>query len=118
MRQELRNSFVLGLLIGIPAYAMFGVFDPPSKSNGTSIEKPSSRPASESPPQPLDHLEARLRQLGATYYRLEAIENRSGYGFVCEVDGAGNPSRPRILRATGARPLDPIHEIVATLEQQ
>ena len=138
MKRTYRVLLLLVISFGIPAYAVFGLSDGEVTGQLTAAAgrspagaEPSSlqfaMPAvlqcpGETPDEPmilsgeLKRLLLRLRELGATYYRLEAIGDESQYRFICEMPNKHQPSEPRVLRATGTQPVDPIQEILASLQ--
>jgi len=76
-----------------------------------------------SPPAPPDtctaqfqHVEKRLRELGATYYLLETFGD--GYRFYCEVTLApdSDRSRKRVFQATNLEPLSAMKRVLDEVE--
>ncbi|MBI82989.1 MAG: hypothetical protein CMJ81_07325 [Planctomycetaceae bacterium] len=65
--------------------------------------------------QRLRSLERRLQELGATYYRLEALENGVFYSFICELNSPEIPSGRRIYNVTGSQPLELIEQVLTNL---
>lgn len=66
-------------------------------------------------PQRLRSLERRLQELGATYYRLEALENGAFYSFICELNSPEIPSGRRIYNVSGSQPLELIEQVLTNL---
>ena len=58
----------------------------------------------------------RLRQAGATYYRLEAMGDEGPYQFICKVPNPGQPNEFRVLRATGKQLEEPIRVVLSALK--
>ncbi len=89
----------------------------PSESGaGNTSLQPTGEVFSPGDPQ-VQALEARLRQLGATYYRLEELEQGPGrYRFVAEFANISPSGMPRQLEAYADRPLDAIGKVIAAFE--
>lgn len=86
-----------------------------SGAGNTSLQ-PTEEVFSPRDPQ-VQALEARLRQLGATYYRLEELEQGPGrYRFVAEFANVTPPGKPRQLEAYADRPLEAIGKVIAAFE--
>ena len=66
-------------------------------------------------PERLRSLERRLQELGATYYRLEALENDAFYSFICELNSPETPSGRRIYNVSGPQPLELIEQVLTNL---
>ena len=122
MKRTYRVLLLLVISFGIPAYAVFGLSDGAEPSSLQFAMPAVLQCPGETPDEPmilsgeLKRLLLRLRELGATYYRLEAIGDESQYRFICEMPNKHQPSEPRVLRATGTQPVDPIQEILASLQ--
>jgi hypothetical protein len=93
-----------------------GLQNPPEMGMGSTSVEPSGEVFSPGDPQ-VQALEARLRQLGATYYRLEELEQGPGrYRFVAEFANTTPSGRPRQLEAYADRPLDAIGKVIAAFD--
>ncbi|MCH2128260.1 MAG: hypothetical protein MK179_03905 [Pirellulaceae bacterium] len=138
MNSTYRLLLLLTILIGIPAYAMFGISAQPPKPTGSrstacgptttkayppgvfrsgagqSAVTLAQHPALQSPE--LQEQLYRLRQCGATYYRLEATDTGGPYRFVCEIPYPEEPRRLQVLTADGSQPTEPIRLILASLQ--
>ena len=66
-------------------------------------------------PERLRSLERRLQELGATYYRLEVLENDTFYSFICELNSPEIPSGRRIYNVSGPQPLELIEQVLTNL---
>ena len=66
-------------------------------------------------PERLRSLERRLQELGATYYRLEVLENDAFYSFICELNSPEIPSGRRIYNVSGPQPLELIEQVLTNL---
>ena len=66
-------------------------------------------------PERLRSLERRLQELGATYYRLEVLENDTFYSFICELNSPEIPSGRRIYNVSGSQPLELIEQVLTNL---
>ncbi len=65
-------------------------------------------------------IERRLRELGSTYYLLEALgPTIDRYRFICHMPlaGSGKNSRTRIFEAMSAKPIDAMQEVLTQIER-
>ena len=142
MKDQLRRFVLLVLLLGIPAFALFGgpghpptspihsvqssllpetvAARPRNKRNAEVVEvRPRDPVGNQQIQSPrLDALERRLQQLGATYYRLEVVGSGQSYEFICEIPSAGGEQRFEVLTATGRGPLEPVERVLAQIQQR
>ena len=72
------------------------------------------------PPAAVDqfvYVQQRLRQLGATYYLLEAWgSDRQLYRFYCKMAVGGNASYTRYFEATDSNPLQAMAQVLQQVE--
>lgn len=94
-----------------------GPFQVP-KPVGTGTGPGAIREEAFSPKNPqVQALEARLRELGATYYRLEELDGQPRrYRFVAEFADPSYPGRSRQLEAYAEQPLEAIGKVIAAFE--
>ena len=102
---------------------------PPTDQPGPETSSPAvaSSQAAASDPQPaglvpvdrtdqFTYIQRRLRQLGATYYLLEAWGSEGQYRFYCKIAIGGNPNFNRYFEATDVDPIMAMMKVLAEVE--
>lgn len=80
-----------------------GLSDPPAQARSTVDQ--------------FTYIQARLRELGATYYLLESWGSREQlYRFYCKVAVGGNPNYTHYFEATGSDPLQAMAQVLRQVE--
>ncbi|HEX3998632.1 MAG TPA: hypothetical protein VHX65_08805 [Pirellulales bacterium] len=88
-----------------------------SEHEAATNSAPPAPPAADTCTTQFRHVEARLRELGATYYLLETFGD--GYRFYCEVSLAANsdPGHHRVFQATDTDPLKAMQRVLDDVER-
>ena len=80
-----------------------GLSDPPAQARSTVDQ--------------FTYIQARLRELGATYYLLESWGSREQlYRFYCKVAVGGNPNYTHYFEATDSDPLQAMAQVLRQVE--
>lgn len=97
------------------AYQRMGESD--QQTGGRALQTPSAAQATGGQSADFKAAERRLRQYGASYYRLETVgKNGLEYRFYCMMPTAGNPNSPRHFEATDSDPLSAMCRVADEVE--
>lgn len=89
----------------------------PSATSPAMADVPTELPGLAVPPADLRVIQVRLRELGATYYRLEMWgDGQELYRFYCKVAVGGNADYTHCFEASDADPLQAMRQVLQRVE--